>query len=168
MGSFARRPRRHRPHNATPPVVSTVVGRLVTSAWTGRAPACAPVCLPLSNRGPLRFYPWRIFRKIKSGPPFGQAPSWRPGCDLQIFFPIFLSRERGMGPGNSKCVLGSRDSKKLRGSRTASDVPQPVEAYPHLGSCLETKCDGDFDSNSGAPTVPDGQIRTKSLLAGIT
>ena len=45
---------------------------------------------------------------------------WRSGDDSQIFYFFnFLSREWGVGPDNSKCVLGSRDSKKLRRSRAS-------------------------------------------------
>jgi len=38
-----------------------------------------------------------------------------------VLFPNFLSRERWVGPGNSKCVLGSRDSKSCRNRGRASD-----------------------------------------------
>jgi hypothetical protein len=127
-----------RPRDAMPPPVAPPLSvGSVTSTWTGRASAFTR---PYASRHPSEVAR-RLFRKIKS-----RAAIWvwlRPGVPVSIsrFFSVFLSREGRVGPDNSECVLGSWNSKKLRGSRAASDA------------------------TLNRTVRPDGQVRRRHLLA---
>jgi hypothetical protein len=55
----------------------------------------------------------------RSGPPFGYG-----SVASYYFFPNFLVPRKVDGPGNSKCVLGSWDSKSRRKRGLASDGPR--------------------------------------------
>jgi hypothetical protein len=95
------------------PVAPTVVGRLshVDLDGGGRGPFARPYGLRHPTRPRSGSIRRASFERLNPG---RLAASWRPNCDSQIFFPIFSSREGAMGPGNSKCVLGSQ----LRASRS--------------------------------------------------
>jgi hypothetical protein len=89
-------------------VAPTAVGRLSHVVLDGEGVSLrASICLPSSKRGRAS----RLFRKIKSRAAIWSGCVWRPGCDLQIFFPIFLSRERWMAPTNSTQLLGAHNWK---------------------------------------------------------
>jgi hypothetical protein len=112
-----------RPHDAMPPAAPRCrSGQSRRPGRGGRQPA--RVHMPALIQARLRPVSIRLAPFERLNP--GRYSVWlRPGVPVasRNFFPnFFLSREREMGRDNSKCFLGSRDSKKLRGSRAASDA----------------------------------------------
>ncbi len=149
-------------HRTFSPALYRAGELFVGPAWWREKEDCAPRRSPSAGSEISR-----------SRVPFGQAPSLRPGYDLQIFFPIFFPAKGVWDPANPSAFWVHGIQKAARIADGARRPPSPLKpiliwAVSCSSRVSETKCDGDFDSNSGAPTVPDGQIRTKSLLAGIT